>query len=199
MGNFKKAIVITGSIGSGKSTLSNILKLHGYAIIDADLVAHEILNGFKDEISQKFGSHLKTKDGIDRKALGKIVFNDKDSLKWLENLLHKPIKDEIYKRANECEVRNFWYFVDIPLYFERGDYTEFDKVLLVYAPEEILIKRVAQREQISEFEAQKRVNLQQNIEEKRKKANFIIDNSKDLKWLNLEIENFIQRLENESF
>jgi dephospho-CoA kinase len=181
------AIILTGSIATGKSTVASLLKLYGYSVICADEVAHEMLKRYSNEIEEMFATS-------DRKELGKIVFNDKIKRKKLENFLHPKIKKEILEKSNELEKYNIPYFLDIPLYFETGNYSEFKKVAVVYTPYEIQLKRLIKRNNISEKEAKKLINLQLPIEEKKKKATFIIDNSKDLKHLQTEIEKFINLL-----
>ena len=86
------------------------------------------------------------------------------------------------------------YFLDISLYFETNNYKEFDKVVVVYTPKEIQIQRLANRNNITLDEAKKLVNLQIDIEEKKQQATYIIDNSKDLKHLQKEVERFITQL-----
>ena len=181
------AIILTGSIATGKSTVASLLKLYGYSVISADEVAHEMLKKYSTEIESMFGTS-------DRKKLGKIVFNDKNKKKELENFLHPKIKEEILKQANELEKYNIPYFLDIPLYFETGNYNEFKNVVVIYTPYELQLKRLMERNNISEDEAKKLINLQIPIEEKKQKATYIIDNSKDLKHLQKEVDKFIQML-----
>ena len=181
------AIILTGSIATGKSTVASLLKLYGYTIISADEVAHKKLEEYSNEIKEMFGTS-------DRKELGKIVFNDENKRKKLENFLHPKIKEYILNESNRLEEYGVPYFLDIPLYFETGNYNEFKNVVVVYTPKDIQIQRLAKRNDISLDEAKKLVNLQMDIEEKKQKATYVIDNSKDLKYLQKEIEKFINFL-----
>jgi len=181
------AIILTGSIATGKSTVASLLKLYGYSVISADEVAHKMLKKHSSEIESMFGTS-------ERKALGKIVFNDKDKKTQLEKFLHPKIKEEILKEANELEKYNVPYFLDIPLYFETGNYNEFKNVVVVYTPYEEQLKRLMNRNNISKEEAQKLINLQIPIEEKKQKATYVIDNSKDLKHLQKEVDKFIKTI-----
>jgi len=181
------AIILTGSIATGKSTVASLLKLYGYSVISADEVAHEMLKKYSQQIEEMFGTSK-------RKELGKIVFNDKTKKKQLEEFLHPKIKEEILEEANKLEEYNVPYFLDIPLYFETGNYNEFKNIVVVYTPYELQIKRLMQRNNISQDEAKKLINLQIPIEEKKQKATFIIDNSKDLKHLQSEVDKFIKSL-----
>ncbi len=181
------AIILTGSIATGKSTVASLLKLYGYSVISADDVAHKILKKHSNEIEKIFGTS-------DRKELGKIVFNDKNKKKELENFVHPKIKENILEKSNELEKYNIPYFLDIPLYFETGNYNEFKDIVVVYTPYEIQLQRLMQRNNISQDEAKKLINLQLPIEEKKEKATYVIDNSKDLKHLQKEVDEFIKYL-----
>ena len=185
------AIILTGSIATGKSTVASLLKLYGYTIISADEVAHKKLQEYSKEIENIFGTS-------DRKELGKIVFNDETKRKQLESFLHPKIKEYILKESEKLEEYGVPYFLDIPLYFETGNYNEFQNVVVVYTPKEIQIQRLAQRNNISLDEAEKLVNLQINIEDKKDKATYIIDNSKNLKHLQKEVDKFINHLKGEN-
>ena len=194
MSEFKHAFVITGSIGSGKSTVLNLLKLHGFSVIDADLIAHEQLQFCSEQVAAKFGAEILTNGAVDRKKLGSIVFNDKEKLVWLENLLHPRIKAEILSRAQILEAKEQPFFVDIPLYFERASYEEFTQVALVYAPKNLLVERVMRRNSLTRDDALRRVELQIDIEKKREMAKFVIDNSRNLANLEHETTEFIKKL-----
>lgn len=190
---YKYAIVLTGCIASGKSSVANILKLYGYNVIDADEISHEMLDLSLKEISQIFGNEF-IKDGrVERKKLGVHVFSDKSELIKLENLLHPKIKEKIYSLADELEKTKAPYFVDIPLFYERKNY-DFNKVLLVYTPKDIILERLIKRDGLDKISSIKRLALQIDIEQKKKMADFTIDNSGDLKHLNKEIENFLEKL-----
>lgn len=192
--NYKNAYVITGNIGCGKSTVSNLLMLHGFSVIDADKIAHEILNQNATNIQNLFGKEFIIGGLVDRKRLGELVFNDTAKLRELESLLHPQIKAEILAKAAKFEELNFPYFIDIPLFYEKNSYDEFAKVVLVYAPNDILLERVMKRDELSLNSAKSRLDKQMDIELKRQKADFIIDNSGDLKNLNTQIESLIKTI-----
>ena len=196
MQKFPNAYVITGSIASGKSTVVNLLKERGFSVIDADLIAHEQLEICKGEIVREFGEQiLDEADKIDRKKLGAIVFNEPKKLKNLEQILHPKIKEEILSRATKLEYLGQVYFVDIPLFFEKEDrYAEFKNVAVIYAPKELLLSRLMSRNGLSLNEAKARVGLQMDIEQKKKMAKFVIDNSSDMEHLKLELEKFLKQI-----
>lgn len=196
MQKFPNAYVITGSIASGKSTAINLLKERGFSVIDADVIAHEQLEICKCEIVEFFGEQILDEAGkIDRQKLGAIVFNDLKKLKILEQILHPKIKEEILSRATKLERLGQVYFVDIPLFFEKEDrYAEFKNVAVIYAPQELLLSRLMSRNGLKLEEAKARVELQMDIEQKRKKANFIIDNRSDKENLEQELEKFLRQI-----
>ncbi|WP_462111219.1 dephospho-CoA kinase [Campylobacter concisus] len=196
MQKFPNAYVITGSIASGKSTVVNLLKEQGFSVIDADFIAHEQLEICKCGIVEFFGEQILDEAGnIDRKKLGAIVFNEPKKLKNLEQILHPKIKAEIFFKVSQLEGLGQVYFVDIPLFFEKKErYAEFKNVVVIYAPKELLLSRLMSRNGLSLNEAKARVELQMDIEKKRKMAKFIIDNSSDREHLKLEIEKFLKQI-----
>ncbi|WP_096023435.1 dephospho-CoA kinase [Campylobacter lanienae] len=195
MNEFKNAIVITGVIGSGKSTVVNLLRVYGFSIIDADEIAHGVLDESIDEIKSEFGDEFIKDDKVDRKSLGSLVFSDSKAKKKLENILHPLIKEQIFAEASRLESSNYPYFIDLPLYFEKSPvYDEFQSVCVVYAPRQICIERIVSRNNLTLKEAKERINQQINIDEKLKFATYVIDNSLDLKHLNLEVDKFILAL-----
>ena len=193
---FKYAIALTGGIATGKSTVCNILKLYGFSIIDADEISHKVLEEQKEKIAKIFGKEYIKDNKVDRVALGKLIFSDKNSKKLLENLLHPLIKKTIEKESLKIETYKVPYIIDIPLFFETKNYP-IKKVVVVYAPKKIQLKRLIKREELNEEEAKKRIEAQIDIEEKKKLADFIIDNSKDLKYLQSQIDEFVEKVKNE--
>ena len=196
MQNFPNAYVITGSIASGKSTVVNLLKERGFSVIDADLIAHEQLEICKREIVCEFGEQILDEAGlIDRKKLGAIVFREPKKLKNLEQILHPKIKAEILSQASQLERLGQVYFVDIPLFFEKKErYAEFKNVAVIYAPKELLLSRLMSRNGLNLEDAKARVELQMDIEQKKKMAKFVIDNSNDRENLELELEKFLKQI-----
>ena len=195
MSKFKNAIVITGVIGSGKSTVVNLLRVYGFSIIDADEIAHRALDESIDEIKSEFGSEFIKDNKVDRKSLGSLIFSDSKAKTKLENILHPLIKEQIFAEASRLESSNYPYFIDLPLYFEKSPvYDEFQSVCVVYAPEQICLKRIIERNNLDFNEARLRLESQISIEKKREIATYIIDNSSDLKHLNLEVNSFISTL-----
>ncbi len=187
------AIVLTGGIATGKSTTANLLKLYGFHVIDADEIAHEVLDAQSDQIAKLFGEQYVEDGKVLRKELGALIFGNSQERKRLEHLLHPRIKEEITHLAKAQERFKVPYFIDIPLFYETKNY-DLSPVVVVYAPKELQLERLIRRERLPFQEAKRRIELQLDIEQKRQMADFVIDNSLDLKHLQQQVETFIQTI-----
>ena len=187
---FKNAIALTGGISTGKSTVCNLFKLHGFLTIDADVIAHRLLDENSNKIASMFGEQYVQNGKVIRKELGKIIFSNEENKLKLEALLHPLIKEQIIKESKIFEEQNKPYFVDIPLFFEKMSYP-IPKSLVIYTPKELQIQRLMKRDNIDENEAKLKISNQMDIEEKRKLADMVIDNSQNLKHLQNEVERII--------
>ena len=194
---FKYAIALTGGIATGKSTVSNILMLHGFLTIDADKIAHKLLDENRREIAKLFGYEYIDNNKVNRKKLGDLVFNDEVQKKRLENFIHPKIKKQIIKEAAIFEQQKKPYFIDIPLFFETKNY-DIKKSLVIYVNADLQIQRLIKRDGCSEQEAIVKIGNQMDIEEKRTKATYVIDNTKDLKNLQKEVERVIKEIRDDS-
>ncbi len=192
----KNAIALTGGIGTGKSTTIKILESQGYQILDADKIAHQLLQEHRFKIARHFGSEILEKDILNRKKLGAIVFQKANELKWLEDFLHPLIRERMLKKACELEKNHQAYFLDIPLFFEVGGKKCYpvSRVVLIYAPRALQIERLLERDKLKESEILQRLSCQMNIEQKRAMSDYIIDNSSSLKDLNKQVERFLKTL-----
>ena len=188
---FQYAIALTGGIGSGKSTASSLLKLYGYQIIDADSIAHKVLEDSSKEVICLFGEGILEEGKINRKALGAIVFANSQAKKQLEALLHPKIKEEIYKQAQKLESQKMPYFIDIPLFYEIKSYS-ISEVLLLYVPKEIQIQRLIKREGLTKEAANQRILAQIPLEDKKQWASYVIDNSGSLEDLQKALEEYLK-------
>ena len=194
---FKYAIALTGSIATGKSSTVKLLKDAGFHIIDADQIAHQILDEEHQSIADLFGETLVSEGKVDRKALGAIVFSDSNKRKALESLLHPLIYKEIERLSVEQDKLGKPYFIDIPLFFEGGRYP-IEKSLVVYTTEEQQLDRLMHREGYTKEEALNRIQTQIPVEEKRKLASYVIDNSGTLTQLEKECERVKEEILNDS-
>lgn len=180
-----KKVAITGGIASGKSTVCQLFQELGAYIVNADTIAHELLNSKTDlgkQVLRKFGT-------LDRKLLAEKVFRDPKLLRELEQFLHPEIIQNIeqkYKKA--CEAKKYTSFVvEIPLLYEIGAETFYDAVIAVVTDEKIAKERYLQQGQ-KEDEYERRMRRQLSPEQKAKSANFIIKNNGSLSDLKKQVE-----------
>ncbi|MDE7255653.1 MAG: dephospho-CoA kinase, partial [Helicobacter sp.] len=180
--NFRYSIALTGGIATGKSTAAALLKQHGYDIIDADTIAHDVLEQHAARVIAVFGRGICDADSnIDRKKLGAIVFADPEKLRVLESIVHPIIAQTIRDKAALLEQRQKPFFVDIPIFFEKRELFAFvSKSVLVYAPPDVQLARLQARNNLSLKEAQQRIAAQIPIDSKKQQADDIIDNSGDV-------------------
>jgi len=190
---FKYAIALTGGIATGKSTVASLLALNGMRVIDADTISHEILQSSSSWVKDTFGDEYVLNSKVDRTKLGSLVFSDEKAKKTLEEFLHPKIRDEIKLRSEKQDEFNFPYLIDIPLFFENSAYNIKDSVV-VYTPKEVQLERFIKRNGYSEEESLKRIASQMPIDEKKQKATWVIDNSKNLKHLQQEVEDFVEKI-----
>jgi len=176
---FKYAVVLTGGIATGKSTVAKFFSFFGFTVIDADSIAHKILDEQHTAIAQMFGANFVKKNRVKRKKLGKMIFGDEAKKEQLEALLHPLIFKEIENLSEEEDSFEKPYLIDIPLFFETKRYP-IEKSLVVYASKETQEKRLMLREGYAKKEAKMRIKSQLNIEDKRKSATYVIDNMGDL-------------------
>lgn len=197
-----KIIGLTGGIASGKSTVSSILKEKGYKVIDADIIAREIVEVDKPaykEIVSFFGSSIIGRDKtINRQKLGEIVFAKENLLQRLNDITHPYIFKSIKKQIQEyCDTNII--FLDIPLLFEEFDNLEkydiyFHEIWLVYVDEKTQLERLMKRNKFTMDQARKRIQTQMPIKDKINRSTRIIDNTKDKVELEKNIEMLLKEL-----
>ncbi|MEK7868072.1 MAG: dephospho-CoA kinase [Candidatus Omnitrophota bacterium] len=171
-------IGITGSFGSGKTTVAKMFAKLGAYAIDADKVYHSLIRPEKNcykKIVKYFGKDILAKSGqIDRKKLGNIVFKDKSKLKILNSITH----DEVIKGIKRIvKTKKGKVIIEAPLLIESGFYKEVDKVILVANKEEEQVKRIKEARGLSSKKILKRIRMQMPFKKKLALADFIIDNS----------------------
>ena len=195
----KEVIGITGGIASGKSFVSKTLIDMGYEVIDSDLISKELSQKGKplfQAIIQEFGKKYLTSTGdLNRKLLASYVFNNKEALTKLNALSHPLIVSEIKDRI-EKSLENI-IFVDIPLLFEAKLEYLCAKIVCVYVPRDLQLKRLMARDNINLEAANLRLNNQLDIEEKKKRADFVIDNSRSFEYTQNEILKLLKNLKGE--
>ena len=187
---------LTGSIATGKSTVESIFKELGVPVIDADEVVHKLLK--EEKIKNKFveilGNVLDEKGEIDRKKVAKIIFSNQEKRKEIEKIIHPEVFKYIQNWIKEKEKKKYdFVIVSVPLMIETGSYKNYDKIIVVYAPKEIQLKRL-KKKGMSEEEALKRINAQMDIEKKLKYADFVINNTGSIEDLRKEVEKIYKKL-----
>ncbi|MBD8015886.1 MULTISPECIES: dephospho-CoA kinase [Planococcus] len=192
-------IGLTGSIASGKSTVSEMLKNSGYPIIDADLVARQVVEPGSDtleQIEQAFGPEVIREDGtMDRPKVGEIIFNDPAKRKILNDIIHPAIRQEMLQQRHDYMTEGYKTIVmDIPLLFESRLQHLVDKILVVSVTEENQFNRLVERNGFTEKEARARISSQLPMSVKEDGADAVIYNNGTLdetKWqLNRILDNW---------
>lgn len=183
-------VAITGAIGSGKSCASKMLSDKGLPLIDADILARQVVVRGSEglsEVVKEFGKEVLNPDeSLNRSYLAKIVFSDDKKRKKLESILHPRIRALFRERLTEYTNGPILYAV--PLYYEsEGSYPEVKRVIVIYAPLHLCLERIKKRDNLTEQEAARRTASQLPIEEKRAKADYVIDNTGTLEALLTEI------------
>ena len=184
---FAYAVALTGGIATGKSTVARMFEDDGFVVIDADRIAHEILDEQQEKIIEMFGEEMVSKGKVDRKVLGAVVFADPKKRKALESLLHPLIYARIEAEAEREDQKCKPYIVDIPLFFEGKRYP-IKRSLVVYASPEQQVERAMQRDGLTREAVLKRIAAQIDIAKKRDMADYVIDNSQDQTQLRVEYE-----------
>ena len=172
-----KIIGLTGGIGSGKSTVAKVFEVLGIPVFYADAIAKELMNTNKSliaSIKETFGNDIYFEGILDRKKLSAIVFNDPEKLKALNALVHPATT--AYTHIWLQQQKAPYALKEAAILFESGAYRSVEKVIGVFAPQEVRIKRAMQRDGISREQVLGRMNNQMNEEEKMKRCDFVILN-----------------------
>lgn len=178
-------IGLTGGIASGKSLVAEELKSLGAHLIDADIIARDVVKpgmSAYNDILKEFGEKILNQDRtINRKVLGEIVFSNPELRKRLERITHPVILDEIDKRISEIRDKEpeAIIVIDAALLIEVGLHKKMDKNIVVYADEKTQIERLTKRDGLTVDEAKKRISSQMPLKAKRRYADFVIENIKD--------------------
>lgn len=180
---------LTGGIGSGKTTVANLFAELGITLIDADIIARELVapnSKGHQLIVDKFGQQILLSDGqLNRKKLREHVFNHNDDRIWLNNLLHPMVRNEMLLQAKTAITP--YAIMVIPLLFENGLETIVDRVLVVDLSETLQLERTSIRDQTEKDQVKAIVKHQINREQRLAKANDIINNQGQIAALKTQV------------
>lgn len=183
-------IGLTGGIGSGKTAVSDAFSEFGIVVIDADVVAREVVEPGEpalNAIAEKFGENILTASGtLDRAKLREIVFNNEADKQWLNNLLHPLIRERMQSQLQNAD--SIYCILSAPLLVENNMQNMVDRVLVVDVPESLQITRTTQRDNQQPQQVQNIINAQANRQQRLDAADDVIDNSGDLKSLKKQVE-----------
>lgn len=175
-------IGLTGGIASGKSTVSTFIREKGIPVIDADVAAREVVEKGEEayqQIVDTFGEKVLHSDGtINREELGAIIFNDTDKRNKLNSIVHPAVRKRMDQLEKKYIDEGFKTIVlDIPLLFENRKLDQFDFTILVYVDEEVQLKRLTERNHLTEEQAKSRIRSQMSLKDKIPLADEVIDNN----------------------
>ena len=192
-------IGLTGSLGSGKSTVARMFARYGAVVIDADAIAHDALKVTGKafvKIVRVFGKDIASENGIDRRKLADIVFHDPKKLKQLTSIVHPIILKEVRSRikvlAQKSKIN--MAVVDAPLLIEAGWHKWVDYLIVVKASRDLQIRRVMAQRQMPRSEILRRLRSQMPIQQKINMADIVIDNKMNLKETQKQTHMIVQRL-----
>ncbi|MGG1574945.1 dephospho-CoA kinase [Fictibacillus sp. NRS-1165] len=186
-------IGLTGGIASGKSAVSNLLRSYNIPVVDADLIARQVVEQGQSayvKIVEHFGKEvLDEEENIDRKKLGGIIFTDARKRKALNGIVHPAVRLEMKKQAEHYLMEGFSHVVmDIPLLFESRLTHMVDRTLLIYVDEKTQFSRLVKRDNFTEEEARSRIASQMPLKDKVELADAVITNNGSLEELKVKLD-----------
>ena len=198
----KKVVIgLTGGIGTGKSTVSQILKEKKFPVIDLDIISHEVIKFPKvvEKIVENFGKEVLEYNNtgnwiVSREKLGRVIFGNREKRLILNSVMHPEILRIMREKILECKKENKIIFVEIQLLFEVKWEKEFDYILLVSAEKETQIKRILSRDNRSKEEALNIINSQMSLDEKKKRSDYVIENDGNIQDLERKIDGFLKKV-----
>ncbi|MDT2800721.1 dephospho-CoA kinase [Vagococcus lutrae] len=187
---------LTGGIATGKSTVTRFFRQHDIPVVDADVIAREVVEPGTDglaEIIKTFGTEILLEDGsLNRKKLGEIIFKDEDKREMLNQILHQEIHQKMMMAKEKWENERVPLIVfDIPLLYEADYQSTFDAIMVVYVPEKTQIARLMERDELTVQQARDRIASQLPIEEKKARADIVIDNSQTIADTYEQVQNWL--------
>ena len=193
-----RKVALTGGIATGKSYVAGRLREAGVPIVDADLLAREVVlpgTPALAAIRKRFGPDAVRRDGtMDRIRVAQIIFKDKRARLDLEAIIHPAVIKAINDFFNTLPKRTPFAVADIPLVFETGRDKDFDAIIVVACPREMQLQRLMERNKLSKEDAEKRLAAQLPIDQKVKKATYVIKNDGTFDETNAQVDALIAQL-----
>jgi len=194
-----KLVGLTGGIASGKTTVAKIMKRLGAAIVDADALSREVVEPGRDAwkaIVDTFGAEvLRPDQTLDRQKLRAVIFNNSTARKKLESIIHPRVRALAEERINQQAAAGYELVVyEVPLLFEGNLHEWLRPVVLVACDADVQRQRLQQRDRLTPEEAQKHIDAQMSLEEKRRLADYVIENDGDLESLERQVEAVLNRI-----
>ena len=191
---------LTGGIGSGKTSVSNVFEKLGTPVIDTDVIARELVDNNEDilqQIADTFGPDVLTHNGgLDRKKLAQIVFNDKQNKQSLEKILHPEIKAEVSRQINILSTRRkppAYIIIVVPLLIESNYQDIIDRILVVIADQAVRIARVQKRDNRSLSEVEAIINNQVDDSTRLAEADDIIENNSNINTIEEKVKDLHEK------
>ncbi|MGN1271518.1 MAG: dephospho-CoA kinase [Lactobacillus sp.] len=195
-------LAVTGGIATGKSTADQFFESKNIPIVDCDKIAHDLMkpkNASWQAIRDAFGAeYLNDDQTINRKKLGQLVFSDKTALNRLNKLTHPLIFDKTIQKVKSYQNEDL-VILDVPLYFESGwnKRAIANSVLVITLPEATQIKRLMQRNGLTDQEAKMRIKSQMPLDEKAQLADFVVENTGTIEELENKLEQLLLKIKEE--
>ena len=194
-----RIIGLTGGIASGKSTVTSYLKEKGYPVIDADRVVHDLQvpgGALYRVLVEHFGRGILDESGeLDRVALGQRIFSNPSERDWSNRAQGQLIREALAVARDRQAAQSAIFFMDIPLLIEQHYEGWFEAVWLVAVSKETQLKRLMERNHLSELQAKERIAAQMPLDEKRAHADLVLDNNGDLTALYAQLDAALKQLE----
>ncbi len=191
-------IGLTGSIASGKSAVAKMIQSYGLPIVDADVVARQVVEPGSEtlkKIAEIFGQEVIAEDGsMDRAKVGNIIFHDESMRKKLNDIIHPAIREEMIRQRDEfISYGEKNVFMDIPLLFESKLEHFVEKIIVVSVSEEVQLGRLMARNGFTEQEARTRIATQIPVKQKEALADYVINNNGTLEQTALQLQNILYK------